>query len=133
MRLTYFILSVVLFTGIVGCKKDDKPTEPESPSVITIRSPSASVLYVNGSTMSIEGDISDNNVLNSARVEIRNKATSAVLFQQTSTTGNVGFYMFQWNWAITGITSATTVTVKVIAKDKLGNEVFKEMDAQIDI
>jgi hypothetical protein len=66
-------------------------------------------------------------------VEIRNKTTGAILFQQSSTTGNVGFYRFLWNWTVTGVTGPTTATVKVIAKDKLNNEVFKEMDVQLDI
>jgi hypothetical protein len=133
MRLSYLLLTVSILAGITGCDKDDNPTEPEVPSVITIRSPVSSIIYTNGSTMAIEGDIADNNVLSSAKVEIRNKTSGAVLFQQSSPTGNVGFYFFLWNWTITGITGPTVVTVKIIAVDKLGNQVFKEVDAQLDI
>lgn len=133
MRLTFLALSAFIFTAFVSCNNDDKPSEPESPSVITIRSPVSTALYTNGSNMTIEGDIADNNVLSSARVEIRNKANGTVLFQQSSNTGNVGFYLFLWSWPVAGITGPTTVTVKVVAKDKLGNEVFKEVDAQTDL
>lgn len=128
-------LLTILWVGcflLPGCKKDNNGQEPESPAVITIATPTSLGIYVNGSTLKIEGDMTDNNVLAQARVEVRNQSTNAVLFQQSNITGNVGYYYFLWNWQITGITSPTPAVVKVIARDKLANEVSKEVNITLD-
>ena len=132
MRSLFLSLSALLILAITGCEKDGS-SEPEVPSTITITSPSPSAIYINGAVLKVEGEMSDNNVLATARVEIRNKTTGAILFQQSTSTGNVGFYRFLWNWTVTGVTAPFTATVKVVAKDKLNNEVFKEMDVQLDL
>lgn len=115
-----------------GCKKSNNGQEPESPAVITITTPTSLSFYVNGSTLRIEGDMTDNNVLAQARVEVRNQNTNAILFQQSNVTGNVGYYYFLWDWQITGITTPTPAVVKVIARDKLANEVSKEVNITLD-
>jgi hypothetical protein len=130
MRSLFISLSALALIVLTGCEKNNN-SEPEVATTILITSPSPAGLYVNGGTMGIEGEMSDDNVLTNAKVEIRNKATGAILYQQSTSTGNVGFYRFLWNWTITGVTAPVTTTVKVIAKDKLNNEVFKEMDVQI--
>ncbi len=129
--LLFIFLPVILFS--VSCNKDGGGSEPDVPSTVTITSPVAMTLYINGTTLRVEGEMADNNVLSSARVEIRNKSTGAILFQQSSTTGNVGFYRFLWNWTVSGVTAPFTATVKVTAKDKLSNEVIKEVDVQLDL
>ena len=130
------ISSVVLFSGLVlllaGCKKKDNTTEPESPSVITITTPLAATIVINGSVLHVDGNMSDNNVLAIAKLEIRNKTTGTVLNAQSVNTGNVGYYNFSWTWTVTGISAPTPAVVKVIARDKLGNEVFKEVEITLD-
>lgn len=76
--------------------------------------------------------MTDNNGLSTARVEIRNKTTTALLYQQSSTTGSVSFYRFLWNWTITGITTTTIATVKIVARDKQSNEISREIDVTLD-
>lgn len=75
--------------------------------------------------------MTDNHVLATAKVEIRNKTTGTILFQQTSATGNVSLYRFLWNWTVSGITSPITATVKVIAIDTRSNQVSKEVDVTL--
>ncbi|HMU46967.1 MAG TPA: hypothetical protein PKC72_11395 [Chitinophagaceae bacterium] len=131
MSLKFYAMLFITVLLFGSCKKDSA-TEPEVATIINITSPATLAIYLNGSNLTIEGDMSDDNVLSQARVEIRNKSTNAILFQQASSTGNVGFYRFLWNWTITGITTTTMATVKVIAKDKLSNEVSKEVDITLD-
>ena len=76
--------------------------------------------------------MTDNNGLSTARVEIRNKTTTALLYQQSSTTGSVSFYRFLWNWTITGITTTTIATVKIVARDKQSKEISREIDVTLD-
>ncbi len=115
-----------------SCSKNDNDSETESPSVITITKPLTTGIFVEGSPLKVEGEMSDNNVLSSAKLEIKNKGTGAVLHTVTTNTGNVGFYRFDWTWTVNGITGPTTGTVKVTAKDKLGNEVSKEVDVTLN-
>lgn len=128
------VLTAILFIALCSfnCKKNNNTPEPDVAGTILITSPSPATIYDNGFVLKTEGEMSDNNVLASAKVEIRNKTTGAILFQQTSTTGNVGFYRFLWNWTVTGITTTITATVKVIAIDKLSNQVFKEVDVTLN-
>jgi Bacterial Ig domain len=126
-------LFFVAFAGLSCGKSGGSGTEPDVAGTVTITAPVNGPIYTNGSPLTIEGEMTDNNVLAIAKVEIRNKTSGAVLFQASSNTGNVSFYRFLWTWNITGITTATVVTVKVTARDKLGNEVFKEVDAKLDI
>jgi len=129
--LSLFFMAVCMS---ISCKKNSSSTTPpaDTPSDIQITSPTAGTIGINGTNLRIEGTITDNNVLTSARVEIRNKNSGAVLFQQSSSTGNVTFYRFLWNWTITGITSTIQATIKVTAKDKYLYEVFKEVDIVLD-
>ncbi|MEI2737586.1 MAG: hypothetical protein V9F01_02235 [Chitinophagaceae bacterium] len=129
------IIAIPLFTFlIVACGKDaDNSTPPANiPGIINITSPSSLAIYLNGTVLKVEGDMTDNNGLAIARVEIRNKTTNAILFQQSSNTGAVSFYRFLWNWTISGITTTTVATVKVIARDKYSNEVTKEVDVTLE-
>jgi|CXWL01.1.fsa_nt_gi hypothetical protein len=132
MRVTG--LSILLFITLAGlnCKKDsnNNPT-PDVPGIITITTPVAGTIYDNGFSLRTEGEMSDDNGLGSAKVEVRNKTTGAILFQQTSTPGNVTFYRFTWNWTVAGITAPITATVKVTAIDKQSNQVFKEVDVTL--
>lgn len=132
MRVTG--LSILLFITLAGlnCKKDSNNNlAPDIPGTITITLPVTGTIYDNGFSLRTEGEMSDDNGLGSAKVEVRNKTTGAILFQQTSTPGNVTFYRFAWSWTVTGITSPITATVKVIAIDKLSNQVIKEVDVTL--
>ena len=131
MRRLFIVIILPLVLLTTACEKD-KGSEPEAPTVINITTPGAGTIYINGSTMKIEGDMADNNVLSTARVEIKNKSNGNILFQASSPTGNVGFFRFLWNWPVTGVAAPFTATVKVTAKDKLSNEVSKEVDVQLD-
>jgi hypothetical protein len=96
-----------------------------------ITSPNAGTIVLNGSVLKVEGEITDNNNLSTANVVIKNKASGAILFQQQSTTGTVSFYRFLWNWTVTGISTSTIAVIRITAKDKLGNEVYKEIEVTL--
>lgn len=133
LSLLVFIVSILL---IGACQKDDggssTPATDTFPSVITVDFPTAGTVYINGANINITGTITDNNNLSTAKVEIKNKTTNAILNQQTSGTGTVTFYRFNWNWTVSGISSPTPGTVKITAKDKNGFEVTKEVDITLD-
>ena len=128
--ISFFIGFLIFMTG---CKKDsgNSPTPTDTPSVIVITSPNAGTIVLNGSVLKVEGEITDNNNLSTANVVIKNKASGAILFQQQSTTGTVSFYRFLWNWTVSGITVSTNAVIRVTAKDKLGNEVYKEIEVTL--
>ena len=125
--------TVFLFTLLIaGCTKNKTATEPDIPGTATITSLSTIAIYLNGTDLKIAGTMTDNNVLASARVEVKNKTSNAILFQQNTPTGNVTYFAFDWTWRITGVTSSIIVIVKVVAIDKLGNETSKEMEIKLD-
>ena len=128
-----YLKLLVLSILFVSCNKDNNNTPaPDVPGTITVTSPSAIAIYTNGNTLKVEGEMTDNNGLSTARVEIRNKTTTALLYQQSSTTGSVSFYRFLWNWTITGITTTTIATVKIVARNKQSNEISREIDVTLD-
>ncbi len=123
------IFCLIIFS--ISCKKDNNTQPTDVPSIINFTKPNAGIIYPNGTVLSIEGLMIDDNGLTTATLEIRNKTTGAILNQQTSTTGNVTAYNFTWNWTVTGMTAQITGTVKVIAKDRLGNNFSKEIDVTL--
>jgi hypothetical protein len=120
------IAAIVFFSA--GCSKDDDNNTPaDSPGVITITTPAANTTYINGSILQVRGNVTDNNALSTARVEIKNNATNAILYQQNQSTGNVTYYGLNWDWTVTGITSATNATVKITVTDRYNNQVTKDI------
>jgi len=111
-----------------GCSKDDDNTTPaDSPAVITTTVPAANTTYINGSILQVRGNVTDNNGLSTARVEIKNNATNAILYQQNQSTGNVTYYDLNWDWTVTGITSTVNATVKITVTDRYNNQVTKDI------
>lgn len=122
----YSITAIAMFAA--GCSKDDDNTTPaDSPAVITTTVPAANTTYINGSILQVRGNVTDNNGLSTARVEIKNNATNAILYQQNQSTGNVTYYDLNWDWTVTGITSATNATVKITVTDRYNNQVTKDI------
>lgn len=122
------LMSAVLFAGCN--KKDNKP--PDTPSAITISTPNAGTIFVNGGVMHVSGTIIDNNGMAFAKIEIRNKNTGAVYYQQNQATPYAVFYNFDWNWTVTGITTLTPATIKITSTDKYDYQVSKEIDVMLD-
>jgi hypothetical protein len=133
MRLQGIIILLFITAISMNCKKDStgNSTPVDVAGSINITTPVTGSTFDNGFVLRTQGDMTDNNVLASAKVEIRNKTTGAILYQQTTATGNETFYRFLWDWTVTGITVDINATVKVIAIDKLGNQVFKEVDVRL--
>lgn len=133
MRLKHCLLILSSIAILSACKKN-APTERDITGSITITSPSTiGAIYLNGNILKIQGEASDLNLLSSVKVEIRNKSTSAILFQASSNTGNVDNFAFLWNWTVSGITGPITATVTIFAVDKLSNEITEEREVTLDI
>lgn len=115
-----------------SCKKDSNGGAPDQPTQVVIDLPTSGQLVLNGTNLRIEGTVSDNNVLANVNVQVRNKATGAVLFSSSATTANVTFYRYVFNWAVNGVTVSTIATVKVTGKDVGGGEGFKEVDVTLE-
>lgn len=131
--MKYRASSLLVITAIAifaaGCSKDGSGnnTPADSPAVITTTVPAANTTYMNGSVLQVRGNVTDNNGLSTARVEIKNNATNAILYQQNRSTGNVTYYDLNWDWTVTGITSATNATVKITVTDRYNNQVTKDI------
>lgn len=128
-------INLVLFLSLLlagSCSKDDdNNTTPDSLSVITIQSPSAGVTYLNGGTLRIEGTINDFDRVSTARVQVKNKNTGTVYYEQTANAGDITTYFFLWNWVIVGISSPVTATVTITARDLRGFERSTALDISL--
>lgn len=140
MKLTlFFSLIITATTLITGCSKDSSgggsgggSGGSNTPGVINLTSPGAGVIVTNGTTLTVTGDLTDVDGLSQGRVELRNKNTNGVYFQQISGTGGVTFYRFLWSWVVSGITTLTPATLKITCVDRNNNIVTKEIDIQLD-
>lgn len=135
--LPLFLLAA--FFTVSGCSKDSgsggsggSGGGSNTPGVINITTPVAGTIATNGSTLTVSGDLTDVDGLSQGKVELRNKTTGSVYFQQISGTGGVTFYRFLWSWTVSGITSLTTATLKITCTDRNNNSVTKEIDIQLD-
>ncbi len=134
-RSRFFILFIFVSFISLNCKKSSSNSNPppaDSPSDIQIDFPHTGVTYTNVFPLVVSGIIIDNNTVATAKVEIKNKTTGAVLFQQTSSAGNIALYRFSWNWTVTGITVTTPATVKITSTDFYNYQVSKELDITLD-
>ena len=123
----------VLFISL-SCNKKGITTPPDAnPSNIQIDLPNnTGVVYTTGFPLVVTGIIIDDDILTTAKVEIRNKTTGVILYQQTASGVNVALYRFQWSWTVTGITVTTPATVKITATDRYGYKVSKEIEITLD-
>ena len=119
-----------LLVCLAACKKDD-PKEMDVPSAFTVTNPTNGTIYINGSTLQIRGNATDDNVLASVNCTIRNKNTNAVLYNRTLTTGNVGYFDFAQDWTITGINALTPVQLVITTTDKVGYTANKSVDFEL--
>jgi len=133
MKKTSFAVPLFSFLLFVSCKKDDNNNPPaDTAAVITITVPTANARYTNGSTVEVRGNINDADILKNAKVEIKNKTSGAVLYTQTTLTGNVPVYTFNWSWPVSGVTVSFTVTVKITSTDQFDYQTTKEVDIIFD-
>ena len=129
--LNIALLPFLLLTGSCS-NKDNNSTPGDTAAVITITAPVANSRYTNASTLQIRGSIDDQDILKNAKVELKNKTSGAVLFTQTSLTGNLSLYNFNWSWPVTGITVSFIATVKITSTDQYNYTTTKEVDIFID-
>lgn len=134
-RFRFFVLFIFVSFISFNCSKSSNNSNPppaDSPSDIQIDFPNTGVIYTNGFNLVVSGIIIDNNTVTTAKVEIKNKNTGAVLYQQTSLAGNIALYRFNWNWIVSGILVATPATVKITSTDYYNYQVSKEVDITLD-
>ena len=137
-RFRFFSLFIFISFISLTCSKsssndNNNNTPPaDSPSDIQIDYPGTGVTYTNGFNLVVSGTITDNNTVATAKVEIKNKTTGAVLYQQTSSAGNVYLYRFSWNWTVSGILVTTPATVKITSTDFYNYQVSKEINITLD-
>ena len=125
----------ILFISLSCNKKNSGSTTPRAdmPSDIQIDLPNnTGVIYTTGFPLVVTGIIIDDDILTTANVEIKNKTTGVILYQQTASAINIALYRFQWSWTVTGITVTTPATVKITATDKYGYKVSKEIEITLD-
>lgn len=137
--MTVRIISLAAFVALVttaGCKKDSgggSTTPPtDTPGIINVTTPGVNAIYTNGSSLNITGDLTDVDGLSQGKVEVKKNSDNSVLFTQTSSTGGVSFYRFNWAWTISGITTITPCTVKITCTDRYSRVVTKEVAIQLD-
>ena len=121
------MFSILIIFFSCSNKDNNNPTA-DTAAIITITSPTANSRYANTSTLQIRGSIDDQDILKSAKVELRNKTSGAVLFTQTSLTGNLAVYSFNWSWPVTRVSALFTGTVKITSTDQYNYTSTKEVD-----
>ena len=118
-----FSVSVALFLLLLifvsSCKKDAVPSEP----VITLTSPSDTVLINAGDTVLIKGTVSDNKSLHEVFFTLTDSANTSILFSDNPYTHGAKTHNFSYIW----ITS-TPATYKFIieARDHDNHTTTKE-------
>lgn len=130
--MRFLSLSLVLLL-LAACSKNSGggSSTPDNLSVITLSSPSTGLIYLNGGNLKVEGDMVDYDKVASARVQIKNKTSGAVLYEQSVNAGNITTYFFLWNWTISGITASTQATVTVTCRDLRNFEISKAVDVTL--
>ncbi|HNR15503.1 MAG TPA: hypothetical protein PKG90_02430 [Chitinophagaceae bacterium] len=125
----------IILTGIMAsCSKDNNNSnQPDNITVITINTPVSGFTYLNGGIMRIEGEINDPDKVATARVQVKNKTTNTVYFDQTSQAGNITHFFFLWDWNISGISSPVVASVIITAKDVRGFEISRSTDVNITL
>ncbi len=133
-RFRFFMLFIFVSFFSLNCSKsnNNNPPPADTPSNIQIDFPNTGVIYTNGFNLVVSGTIIDNNTVTTAKVEIKNKTTGAILYQQTTSAGNIALYRFSWSWIVAGITAPTPATVKVTSTDFYNYQVSREIDITLD-
>ncbi|HYC40194.1 MAG TPA: hypothetical protein VEB63_06870 [Chitinophagaceae bacterium] len=130
MKELFAVLSLVV---LLACKKDDNGNPPpDTPSTISMTLPTANGHYPNATPLNVRGSITDQDLLKSARVEIKNKANGTMYFSQTAAVANLPQFNFDWSWTVTGMTGIVTATVKVTATDRYDRQTTREVDVFLE-
>ena len=129
MRRSYYIF---LLAGLCilnnGCgDKKDTPPPADTAAVIQYTTPTTGATFLNGTMMQVKGNIIDNNGLSTVKLEVRNTASNTVMYQQNISTGSVTYFDFNFNWTVTGISTPTNATVRVICTDRYNYQVSKDV------
>lgn len=132
-----FLLYFALFfssVSVISCgDKGDTPPPTDIAGEITYTLPTAGTIYINGSALSVRGNVIDNNGIASVKVEIRNTSTNSVYYQQNnSITGNPTYFDFNFNWTVAGIATTTPATVRITLTDRYSNVVTKEVSVVLE-
>jgi hypothetical protein len=128
-----FSLAVVISIVFSSCSKDSGSSTPaDTAAVIDLTAPTAGTIFLNGSSIGVDGTVIDNNVLSTVSVTIKNKNTSAILYSSTTSTGANTFYRFHWAWTVTGISSTTPASLTITSKDKYNYESTRSIDFVLD-
>ena len=131
-NIRLYVLLLLIFPFAVSCEKDDNNGGQNLPTEVVVQMPTSGQIVLNGSNLKIEGTVTDNNVIANVSVQVRNKATGAVLYSSSATTPNVTFFRYVFNWTVSGVTASTLATVKVTGRDVGGGEAFKEVDVTLE-
>src|SRR6476620_7634231 len=100
-RLSLILLVAFITVCGMSCSKKTSTTTPaDMPSDIVMDFPVTGTVYLNGSMLTASGTITDNDFLASCKVEIKNKASGAIYYQQTNATPGVSFYRYTWTWTV---------------------------------
>ncbi len=130
MRLLQYILLLTGFSILnTRCgDKNDTPPPADTAAVIQFTSPSAGAIFLNGTTMQVKGNIIDNDGISAVKLEVRNTASNSIMYQQNVSTSGVTYFDFNFNWTVSGISSATNATVRVICTDRYSYQVSKDVN-----
>ena len=121
IRLCYGIALLSLLT-MNACKKDDdhdhsSSTDSDKP-VITMSSPSDSMMYNNGDTMYIKGTVTDNS-LHELLVTVTD-ANDSILYSQAPVVHDLTSYTIDMSWK-TQVGNHTNASIIVVAEDHNAN------------
>lgn len=127
-RLHYLLLFVFFSVFATQCgDKGSTPPPADRAAVIQYTTPSAGATFLNGTALQVKGNVTDNDGIASVKVEIRNAASSTVMYQQNISLSSPTYFDFNFSWTVAGISSVTNAVVRIITTDRYSYQVSKDV------
>ena len=120
----YGLLSAIMVLPACSKSSDNDPQQP----VISITAPSKGQEFANGSTLNIQGSVTDN-ALHEVRLRISNGSIN--LYSKTIVAHSMTSYAINENWTIS-VTATVNAIVTVEAEDLAGHVVNKTVNITIN-
>ncbi len=120
------ILGLLLTTVLFACKKeedhqdhDDDEVDTTTP-VVTINSPSDSMVYHNGDTVHMTGTVTDND-LHNGEIKIIDDTTTFEYYGYSHYVHETSSAVINFDYIVTGVTQNSAVTLSYTYDDHVAN------------
>ena len=142
-KLLFILFGLITVSFYQSCSKTGTATDDggggthvvipgdTTPPEISIFTPSASQVFVNGNVINVTGRITDDLGLYRGTVKIVNDANNAVLMSQAYEIHGIKLYNFNVNYT-TSVTTPSDFTITVSFEDHGGNITAKSVSVKVN-